>query len=429
MRGCRLTACAPPTRLPCAGRIAFSWVGLYRRRMPRSFVILLCGVMLAMNAVSCDMLLPGFFAMQADFGVPMARVQAVVPIFLASAAIGQIVFGPASDRFGRKPVLLTGLVFYLAGSLLGYSAGSIEVLYGARVLQGVGAACAVVLARAILRDTHSGSELARAMALAMAIFAIGPLLAPLTGVGLIALGGWRATFAGLFAVGLALAIAALVFYRETNAAPDAKALSPARLVAAFAQVLMHPQSRHFLLVSILLQVTVVLLVVNAPLLYRNAFGVEGVNFALAFAVGALGIVIGQLGSNRIIARIGVLATLRGATALLLATVAVSWLTARSGYTSAALFTALLFVFNLSFLVVFTNGISLVLDPHRTIAGVASALLGCTTQLAGNLGALALMPYVEGELATWALAQLVLVAMITVLVMSYRPQPAAAVAES
>ena len=388
---------------------------------PRPYVILLCGFMLAMNAISCDMLLPGFFAIQEDLGTSIARVQAVVPVFLMAAALGQIVFGPASDRFGRRPILLTGIVVYVAGSLLGYSAQSIDMLYVARVLQGIGAACAVVLARAILRDTHSGAELARAMALAMAIFAIGPLLAPLTGVGLIALGGWRATFVGLSLVGIALFSIVLLFYRETNVAPNPDALEFGSLRRAFTRVLTQPQSRQFLGVCVLLQIAVVLLIVTAPRIYKSAFGVEGVSFALLFALGAIGIIIGQLTSNRLIARIGVLPTLRGASALLGLTCTATVITTQTGLMSAGVFTSLLFIFNMTFMVVFTNSVSLVLDPHRDIAGVAAALLGCVTQLAGNVCALLLMPWVDGAISVWSLIQFGLVAVAVAAIWTYRPR--------
>ncbi len=388
--------------------------------MTRPFIIAFCGIMLALNAISCDMLLPAFFVVQADLGTTIDRVQATIPVFLLAAAAGQIVFGPASDRWGRRRVLVCGLLFYLAGSAVAIDARSIDVLLLARFLQGFGASCAVVLARAILRDTHGGPELARAMALAMAIFAIGPLLAPITGVGLMALGGWRATFVGQCAVGLVLLAVTLVFYRETNAAPNPNALNLANLREAAGRVLRHPQSRYFMFVCILLQTTVIVFIVNMPRLFKSTFGIESTSFALLFAIGAIGIVIGQLTSNRVIGRIGVLPTLRGATAILGVTVIMMWLAARIGEPSAAVFTALLFAFNMSFLVVFTNCVSLVLDPHRDIAGMASALFGSMTQLVGNAIALLLVPWIDGRMTTWTAVHLALVTAVAALIWSFKP---------
>jgi MFS transporter, DHA1 family, multidrug resistance protein len=390
--------------------------------MNRPFIIAFCGVMLALNAISCDMLLPGFFTIQADLGTTIERVQATVPVFLMAAAAGQIIFGPASDRWGRRRVLVPGLVFYLAGSVVAIYAPTIEILLLARFLQGFGASCAVVLARAILRDTHGGTELARAMALSMAIFAIGPLLAPITGVGLMAVGGWRATFVGQCAVGLALLAVTLLLYRETNAEPNPNALNVASLRAAAGRVIRHPQSRHFMLVCILLQTAVIIFIVNMPRLFKSTFGIESTGFALLFALGAIGIIIGQLISNRVIGRIGVLPTLRGAALLLVVTVLLMWIAARIGAPSVAIFTALLFVFNLSFLVVFTNSVSLVLDPHRDIAGMASALFGSMTQLVGNSAALIIVPWVDGRMSTWTSVHLALVAALVALIWTFQPAP-------
>ncbi len=396
--------------------------------MTKSFLIPLCGIMLALNAFSCDILLPSFFAIQQDLGVPIAAVQAVVPVFLLAMACGQIVFGPASDRYGRKPVLLVGIAIYIAGSLLALAAPSINTLYAARALQGFGASCIIVLARAILRDTHSGPELARAMALAMAILAIGPLCAPLLGVVTLALGGWRAAFAGLTALGFGLLTAVLLGYRETNLAPDPKALQSVMLQRAFNRVLTHPQSRHFMLVLALLNATIVLLVASSPRIFQSAFGVEGLGFASLFAFAALGIVVGQLGNNWIIARLGVLATSRLAAAMLFATVLLTALLARTSMMGPLVFTGLLFLFNLTFLSLVANCVSLILEPHREIAGVASAVLGCLTQLSSSLLVLAILPWLDGGIASWSLVQLAIVTLVTVGVVTYRARTLAAPAE-
>ena len=160
--------------------------------MSRTFLVTFCGLLLTLGAFSCDIMLPAFWSMERELGAPIALVQAVVPVFLLSSACGQLLFGSASDRFGRRPVLLGGLACYLAGTALGLLAQSIDVVLAGRVLQGLGSACGVVVGRAILRDRHSGAALAQTMSLAMAIFAVGPILAPLLGYALVSLGGWRA---------------------------------------------------------------------------------------------------------------------------------------------------------------------------------------------------------------------------------------------
>jgi MFS transporter, DHA1 family, multidrug resistance protein len=373
--------------------------------MSRSFLITLCGIMLAVNALSCDILMPAFSAIQEHFGASITAVQAVVPIYLLAMACGQIIFGPASDRFGRRPVLLVGIIFYIAGSLVALAAGSINGLYAGRALQGFGASCLIVLGRAILRDTHSGPDLARAMAMAMAVITIGPLCAPLLGVGLVAAGGWRAVFGGLTVLGLS---------------PDPEALRPTVLQRAFGQVLRNPQSSVFTVILTLLISTVILLVSSAPRIFKSEFGLEGFDFALLFAVAALGLAAGQVVNTRLISRLGVLATTRLAAGLLLGCVAVTALLVQTGLMTQAVFIGLLALFNMTFLVLVANSVSLILEPHREIAGTASAVLGCLTQLGGSLLALVILPFLDGQIASWSLVQLVLVAGATLGVFSYQP---------
>ena len=168
-------------------------------QVSRPLLIVFCGLLLTVSAFSCDITLPAFWSMQADLGAPIAWVQAVVPVFLISQGIGQLVFGPVSDRYGRRPVILAGLLLYLLGVAIAGLAHSIGMVHAGRVTQGFGSACGIVVARAVLRDVSHGTALAQSMALAMAIFSLGPISAPLLGYGLVALSGWRGVFAGMAA--------------------------------------------------------------------------------------------------------------------------------------------------------------------------------------------------------------------------------------
>jgi DHA1 family bicyclomycin/chloramphenicol resistance-like MFS transporter len=387
--------------------------------MDRRFLIPFCGVLLTFNAFSCDIILPAFFAIERDLGASIERVQAIIPIFLMAAGAGQLAFGPLSDRFGRRPVLLAGVALYIVGSLLALLASTLPALYFSRGLQGLGAACGVVVGRAILRDTHGGAELARAMAIATAIFAIGPLTAPLIGAGLLSVVGWRGVFAALAVFGIAVWTATLLGLRETNAAPDTQALSVARFGRAVAAVARHPQSRHWLIVAVLLHFTVIVQVVNAPRIFKSAFGYEGGAFAAAWALSALGIVAGQLISSRLIRRFGVIATVEVAASVFFADVAVIALAGFGGVLTAPFFIALLVVFTASMLVMLSNAISLFLDPHREIAGTASSIYGFVSQLLGSGLALAVMPALAAGLQPWALLQVAIGAALLALVVRFR----------
>jgi DHA1 family bicyclomycin/chloramphenicol resistance-like MFS transporter len=386
----------------------------------RFSLIAFCGLLLSVSAFSCDVTLPAFWDMQAEFGVPIAWVQAIVPMFLIFQGIGQLVFGPVSDRFGRRPVILAGLVVYLAGAALAGLAQSIAAVHAGRIAQGFGSACGIVVGRAVLRDVSHGPALAQSMALAMAIFALGPISAPLLGYGLVALSGWRGVFIGMAIFVTLLLVWGAVAFKETHTAPDPTALRPDRLRASLGKIVAHPQSRYFLIVAATTQFGIISFVANGPRFFKSAFGIEGLEFALLFAATGLGIVLGQIANNRLIARLGVLATTRIAAFVLLAVTAVVVLLSIAGALSGVVFTVLMFTFNTSFLVVIANSASLVIDPHREIAGFASSVYGFFTQVTASLAAVATMPFFAGALLPWSLVMLALTGVVLILVVRYRP---------
>jgi MFS transporter, DHA1 family, multidrug resistance protein len=384
------------------------------------FVIAFAGLLLGFNAVSCDIMLPAFFAIERDLGAGIERVQAIVPIFLMAAAVGQLFFGPLSDRYGRRPILLAGVAFYILGSVVSGFTNSIGTLYLGRIMQGTGAACGVVVARAIMRDVFSGAELARAMSLAMAVFAVGPFIAPVTGAVLTELVGWRGTFVALTVYGICIWLLTWTQLAETNTTRDPDALGLAQLGSAFRRVLVHPQSLTFLGVAIVLHVAIATLVINSPRLFKSAFGIEGTTFAISFGAMALGVVAGQLLSHRAIGRFGVLAAMRAAAMIMGAVAVLLAVLARSDMLSANVFVALLVVNTAAFLTVMTNAMSLVIEPHREIAGVAASIYGFVTQMVGSIIALLLLPVIGGAIVPWSLCQAGFALVILAAVMLYRP---------
>ncbi len=389
------------------------------RAMPVRFLIPFVGLMLGLNAFSNDILLPAFFAIAADLDTPIERVQSLIPIFLIAAGCGQLVSGPVSDRFGRGPLIWAGLGIFLCGSLICAFAGSIPVLQAGRLVQGFGSACLVVVGRAIMRDRLSGAELARGMALTTAFFAFGPILAPMTGVALMALGGWRAVLVGIVAAILCLAVAAFFGFTETHSDPDLAALDPGRMRQAVGRVLAHPQSRLFLITAAAMQFTIVSLVSNSPRLFKSQFGIEGATYAMLFALSASGIVVGQLLNHRLIARIGVLQTTRFAALLLLLAAGTMALFTALSWQSAPLFLLQLAFFNTWFMVVMSNAASLVLEPHRDIAGLTASLYGFITQITGSALALATFHLFDGRMLPWSIGLFTTMAIVNVVLLAYR----------
>lgn len=345
---------------------------------PRAIVVY-CGLLMSSSAFSVDITLPSFPSMVADLGAHYSRVQWTITFYMFMAGLAQLFWGPLSDRFGRRPALAGGLAIYLAGCLMSALAPSIELLLAGRLLQGFGGAAAIVLARAVMRDLFHGQELARNLALATAIFAVGPIAAPLVGAAIAGPFGWRAVFGALalFAAGLLLVLAKMP---ETLAARSPDAASPAVVARRAARVFGHPQSRHFLLLSAVAMSTMLFILASAPRIYDVQFGLEGATFALFFALHGTGIVIGQAANRRLIPRLGIVPAMLVGNSVLIVAAALILAFAAAGLVDAYLMTALLILYATSYLVVYANATAMVLDPHGDIAGFAAALFGFTSQI-------------------------------------------------
>ena len=402
------------------GNVAPQLEPLVIRPMSRRFLIIFCGLLLTSNAFSTDILLPALFSMQQAFAAPVEQVQIAMPLFIFASAFGQIVYGPASDRFGRKPVLLTGLAIYTVAALIALAAQSLGVLLFARALQGFGSAAGIVLGRAILRDTHAGAELAQAMAMAMAVITLGPVLSPLAGTGLVALGGWQSVFGAMALFGMGLAAVTIWKLDETNKALRADALDRRELRVAFKRVLSHPQSRFFLFVAAALGFTIISFIAHAPRFFRSTFGIEGIRFAAMFALLGMGIVVGQIFNTQSIRRYGVLTTTRVAAAILVVVTALMAVLTATGAIGAIGFGVLMLVFNGAFLSMMANAASLTIDPHAEIAGLASSVYGFVTQLVPGAMALATLPLIQGELTIWAGLATVIAVCVFAALARYQP---------
>ena len=165
-----------------------------------SFIVTL-GLLTGLAALTVDVSLPAIPAMVDALATSLPRGQQIVGIFMAGMACGQIPAGLFSDRLGRLPILYAGMTLFVIGAVIASAADSIGLLLAARFLQGFGAASAIVLTRAIVRDIASGKDAARLMSLMTMIFTAAPVIAPSIGALLVARWGWRAPFILIAVVG------------------------------------------------------------------------------------------------------------------------------------------------------------------------------------------------------------------------------------
>ncbi|MFD0272974.1 multidrug effflux MFS transporter [Kitasatospora sp. NPDC127111] len=178
------------------------------------------GGLVALGPLTTDLYLPGLPAIADDLGAEPAAVQLTLTFSMFGVAAGQLVLGPLSDRFGRRPPLLAGLTVYTLASVVCVLAPNLPVLIAARFLQGAAGAAGIVIGRAVARDRFAGVAMLRFLASISLISGLAPILAPLIGAQLLRVTSWRGTFGALTALGLLLALIAFAALRETLPAAD-----------------------------------------------------------------------------------------------------------------------------------------------------------------------------------------------------------------
>lgn len=351
--------------------------------MQSRWIVTYCGLLMSAGAFSIDITLPSFPAIELDLATRSVLVQWTITAFLITAGAGQLVWGGIADKYGRKPALASGLIIYLAGCLFAALAPSIEVLLAGRALQGFGAAAAMVCSRAIIRDLYSGDELARNLALATAIFAAGPIFAPLAG-GLIAeFSGWRFIFAILSVYG-AFLLAVLIRLPETHVSKTADALRFSTILRRSGRLVAHPQSRHFLVFAAITNSAIILILASLPLIYDTHFGITGLLFSAFFAVHGLGIIVGQMGNRRMIRNFGPVKAMIIAGIVLVFSASLILAGGLAGILGAYSMSALFVLFATSYLIVYSNSTAMVLDPHGDMAGFAASFFGFASQIGASL---------------------------------------------
>jgi len=261
----------------------------------------LVAMMMALTALSIDIMLPALPAIGEALGIADANDRQIVIIsYMFGFAAGQLVYGRLSDRYGRKPVLMVGMAIFIAGSLVASLAGDFTLLLAARTVQGIGAAAPRVIAFAIVRDRYSGRQMARVMSFAMAIFIIIPVLAPAMGQGLLFVGTWRLMFDLLLVAGIVVALWAGLRLPETMRALGAQ---PLPLAMSARRALETPQTIGYGVSGGLMFGCVLGYVSSAQQVFVDAFGL-GALFPLAFGTTALMIALASLTNAMLVERLG-----------------------------------------------------------------------------------------------------------------------------
>ena len=393
---------------------------------PGTFALtLLLSFLTALGPLSMDMYLPSLPEIGRTLHAPILDVQLTISSYLFGFAVGQIFYGPISDRLGRKPILLAALVLYGVASIGCAAAQSIHGLIALRFLQALGGAGVIVLARAVVRDLYSGARASRELSLMGSITAFAPIVAPMIGGILQTAFGWRATFLLLVIfAGIAGAVAARLL-PETLRKPTAGPFSLAAMGALYRSVLVH---RGFLANLGILTTTFVGLfawVSGAPIVMQGtSYGLTPLVFGVTFAMGAAGYMLGAFIASRVVMRLGIDRTMGIGCVILAAGGLIMAAVVALHLANVIWFVGAMTIYLAGLGLALPAAMAAALTPFPDRAGTASSLMGFTQQSGAAIAAAAIGLYlgksawpVAGVVATmgcialaiWALTRKVRVA--------------------
>ena len=392
----------------------------------REFVGLMASCM-GMVALSIDVMLPAFPDIRAEFGLAADSTGTswIVTAFFLGLAVGQLIYGPLSDRFGRKPLLYTGLTVMVVAASASAIAPSLAAVIACRVVWGMGAAAPRSLALAMVRDTYGGDMMARTMSLIMATFVLVPVLAPGLGSLVLTIAPWRA----LFWVPALAALGVMLWARrlpETLPLDRRRSTSPAAILEAAREVVRTPQTLGFGIALMCIFGIMTAYIGGSELIIDEVFGRKD-QFALIFGALALFLAAGSFFNARFVVHIGLQRVLRygalylvGAAALLTIIAVVT-----DGTPPLALFALSVAVLLPSVAVIMPNANTAAMLPLPHVAGTAAAILGTVSTAGGALLGSVIDSRFDGTIRPFAQGVLVyaVVAAAGILLLGLRGAPA------
>ena len=355
----------------------------------------------AIGPLTTDMYLPSLPDIVRILGASTAQGQLTISSYLVGFAVGQIFYGPVSDRQGRKIVLMSALLLYGLATLGCLLSNSIEMLIVARAVQGIGGSGGIVLARAIVRDLYSGPRAGRELSLMASVMALAPVFAPLFGGVLQVSFGWRSVFVTLLILGAAGAAAAWLLLPETLARRAAEPLSLRSMFQSFGVVACSPVYLAYLGLGAFSFAGLFAWISGASFVLQNLYGLSPFDFGVAFALGSVGYMAGATLSARLVTRLGLDGLIGlGACACALGGLAMVAAVAL-GFTSALSLVLPVAVYLAGLGMVLSQSIAGALTPFPERTGAASSLFGVTQQTVAALCG-AVVGWLLGESA-WPLA--------------------------
>lgn len=354
--------------------------------VPTGGLITLLAALAAIGALSTNIILPAFPAIAVSLGIAASQLGLTLSIFFVVFAFGQLLVGPFSDRYGRRQLVIGGLLLFAAGCVICAMASDLSVLMLGRAVQAAGACAASVLARAIARDLFEGESLARVLSMVIVAMAAAPGFSPLLGGLAQESIGWRASFLAVGAVGLALALWYAQRLPETHPASHRAPLALGPVIRGYAVLLVdgrfiQPAASVACVIGALYG-----FFTAAPVILLGPMRLTTLELGIFFAATVPVVLVAGLAAPRLARRFGAPLMVRTGIVLALLGGALFWMLGATGVYALTPFVASLCLFLLGMGLVNPLGTAMSLAPFGAHAGMASALLGFLQMIGAAVGA-------------------------------------------
>jgi len=335
---------------------------------------LLLGALIAIAPLAMDVYLASMPSMVRALATTPDKVQLTLSVYMFGWGAVQLIAGPLSDRFGRRPLLLGGLALFVAASTACALSRTIEMLIASRFVQAIGMATVAVVPRAVVRDLHSGDRAAKMLSAMAMVLGIAPVVAPVLGSHLHVWFGWQSNFVFVALYGALAFVCVAVGLPETLARRDSTALAPATILANFATLLRTRRYVGYLLVAGFTSSALFAFLAGSAFVFVSGLGTGERGFGVLFAMVMLGNVTGAAIANRVVVRFGLDRLIGYGTWLMLAAgvamAALAW--ARVDHPAAIIVP--MFLFMVAFMATMPQATAGALTPFARIAGSAASLL-------------------------------------------------------
>ena len=366
------------------------------------FWIMLLALFTSLGPLSIDMYLPALPQMATDFQVSTLQMANTLPAYFMGLAIGQLIYGPISDRIGRKKPLYFGMALYAVASLLCILAPDHWSLIAARILQALGGCVGVVMARAAIRDCLDVQSSAQAFAQMMIVMGVAPIMAPVIGAVMLQYFEWQSIFILLSIIGLICLLCVHFFFEETLKVENRLKLNFKQVLILYSSILQDKSFRLPMLAGCLSGASLFCYISSASAVFMDGYGLSQQQFAFAFALNAMGIILISACNKRLAnqfnvfqrLKIGGLIQVSGAIILLIA-----------GFLSIApMALVMLGMFLAVSGIGFTgpNAMAIAMAQQGARAGTASAIMGSAQFACGLVGGVILNFLLWGALLNMAL---------------------------